>query len=68
MVLLSGSSMAKFKCICERVKWIAPQPTVMPGTAVVGGVGVATAVGVLVGIYPATRAAGLAPAGAFRTT
>ena len=47
---------------------IAAQPTVMPATAVAGGVGVAMAVGVVAGIYPATRASRLPPADAFRTT
>jgi putative ABC transport system permease protein len=44
------------------------QPTVLPPTAVVAGIGVALSVGALAGVYPAVRAARLAPAEALRAS
>jgi len=44
------------------------QPAVVPGTAVAAGIGVALFVGVLAGVYPAARAARLAPTAALRTS
>jgi putative ABC transport system permease protein len=40
---------------------------VVPGLAVAGGVGIALALGAIAGLYPALRAARLAPATALRT-
>jgi len=42
------------------------QPTVVPASAVLAGLGVATGAGALAGLYPAIRAARLAPAEALR--
>ena len=42
------------------------QPTVIPQASVAIGIGVAIGVGALAGVYPATRAARLAPAEALR--
>lgn len=42
------------------------QPAVVPAVAVAGGIGVALAVGVLAGMYPAARAARLTPTEALR--
>jgi putative ABC transport system permease protein len=42
------------------------QPAVIPPTAAAAGIGVAVAVGALAGVYPAARAARLAPAEALR--
>jgi putative ABC transport system permease protein len=42
------------------------QPTVIPPGAIAAGIGVAIAVGALAGVYPAARAARLAPAEALR--
>jgi putative ABC transport system permease protein len=44
------------------------QPMAIPAAATASGLGVAAAVGVLAGIYPAVRAARLAPADALRAT
>jgi putative ABC transport system permease protein len=43
------------------------QPAVVPAAAVAGGIGVALAVGILAGMYPAARAARLAPTEALRS-
>jgi putative ABC transport system permease protein len=42
------------------------QPVVIPGSAVTWGIAAAAAVGILAGVYPAARAAGLPPAEALR--
>jgi putative ABC transport system permease protein len=42
-------------------------PTVLPAGALAGGVGAAVAIGVLAGVYPATRAARLTPTEALAT-
>jgi putative ABC transport system permease protein len=39
---------------------------VIPGSAVTWGIAAAAAVGILAGVYPAARAAGLPPAEALR--
>jgi putative ABC transport system permease protein len=44
------------------------QPAVVPGAAVAVGIGVALATGVLAGVFPAARAARLAPADALRAS
>jgi len=46
----------------------ARQPAVLPWIAVLAGFGVAIGVGALAGVYPAVKAARLAPAEALRTT
>jgi len=46
----------------------ARQPAVLPWVAVLAGFGVAIGVGALAGVYPAVKAARLAPAEALRTT
>jgi len=46
----------------------ARQPAVLPWVAVLAGFGVAIGVGALAGVYPAVKAAHLAPAEALRTT
>ena len=46
----------------------ARQPAVVPWIAVLAGFGVAIGVGALAGVYPAVKAARLAPAEALRTT
>jgi putative ABC transport system permease protein len=46
----------------------ARQPAVLPWVAVLAGFGVAVGVGALAGVYPAAKAARLAPAEALRTT
>ena len=46
----------------------ARQPAVVPWIAVLAGFGVAIGVGALAGVYPAVKAAHLAPAEALRTT
>jgi putative ABC transport system permease protein len=46
----------------------ARQPAVVPLAAVLAGFGVAIGVGALAGVYPAVKAAHLAPAEALRTT
>ena len=46
----------------------AGQPTVVPGTSVALGIGVALGTGALAGVYPAGRAARLAPAEALRAS
>ena len=46
----------------------AGQPAVLPWVAVLAGFGVAISVGALAGVYPAVKAARLAPAEALRTT
>jgi len=45
----------------------AGQPAVLPLVAVLAGFGVAVGVGALAGVYPAVKAAHLAPAEALRT-
>jgi putative ABC transport system permease protein len=44
------------------------QPTVVPATSVAVGIGVAIGTGALAGVYPAVRAARLAPAEALRAS
>jgi len=46
----------------------AGQPAVLPWVAVLAGFGVAIGVGALAGVYPAVKAARLAPAEALRTS
>jgi putative ABC transport system permease protein len=46
----------------------ADQPAVVPPLAVLAGLGIALGVGGLAGVYPAVKAARLAPAEALRVT
>jgi putative ABC transport system permease protein len=45
---------------------VSGQPTVVPPASVAAGLGVALGAGALAGVYPAARAARLAPAEALR--
>jgi hypothetical protein len=47
---------------------LSGQPTVVPAASVAAGIGVALGTGALAGLYPAVRAARLAPAEALRAS